>query len=1311
MVELGRQEDVGRWDVFKSYPRAIYSAHLQNKDTSNYLLQCFRLAVYLLSCGALCFGSLLSRSAVMLLGTNISNITETEISLLTECKANVSDSGIDIGEYVEKKNDVIAAIIISLWMIQTAPDFIEVIGSVWSYFATKRESVPVVKSYVLLETFRSAASLTLVLFIYPQLDLFRCLFVSSSIVFAPILVKKMELFSRIFRNTIGFMERILNVFVCVPMTYLFCVLFSSTYIWSGNLTNGLCLGGSLVFLAFSFWESWISHESKGGGFNSLFEIKYGLLKVNSKTRALTALMRVFVSSVVFQMAVKEHGAQDILVSEFLLQLQFSTQAFAIFWLAFAVIIVNAMLRFSIRLLSAMKMQITAICHPFVLMPVMLFWIVHVGQYQDTKCVFDTLLSDYGLAVRGDRWEGRKFGYLTDFVVGLVWFISYVVWAFSFIEKPKSTKLHEYIEAVAPNSNGLFIDQSILVFSHQIGEKSNPSLYDGAELDEDALLGDYHFKNGAKSENVINNTHDNVPTIYACATMWHETMNEMKQLVESVINLDEQRKLLETRKIGENSKFNLESHIFFDDAWVDNEYCKRVPNEYFEMLYKLLRVLLKWDEAKEKGDDEESDAEEETAHVRILIPTAYGGRFVTKFPNGSVLYVHLKDKQKIRHKKRWSQVMYMYYLLGYRIMASDVSVQDQKTVADNTYILAMDGDSKFKPEAVLRLLNLMRKKSDIGCACGRIHPIGSGIMVWYQKFEYAIAHWFQKAAEHVFGCVLCAPGCFSMFRASALMDDNIMHKYTKVATEARHYVQYDQGEDRWLSTLLLKKGYRIEYVASSDAETYAPEGFEEFFNQRRRWTPSSIANTVDLLVDYKVAVKNNNSISNLYIFYQMIVIGFSMFGPAIIFTMLVFAQTAAFGISSDKMIMWNATPIVAFIACCFLYESSTQLKFAKAASIAYAFVMLSVMVATTSQIVLETIFSPTSMFVVNMVVIFLFAAAIHPKEFTNIMYGSIFFLMIPSTYIFLALYSLINLNVINWGTREAIAKATGNEDKFKSPVNKFLTSCVEKTRLDKFWKWCKSFNGRKNEELEEVRAALKRLEERIEPSNEVIDMDGDHHINDSATESKEADEIEELVYRDDMWMNCENVCECTKGVLEESEETFWNDLIEKYLTPFRTTKQENQEAADALVGLRNKVSFTIIILNGLLVLAVYLLQKHKNVLSMEWVPFKGFEWTKMNDETGQFEATQEALKIDPLGMIIIVFLMGILIVQTLGMIIHRFNTLIESLNEVADLENEFLYQKEQEIDCDEIIEIAQSMLNTIDYTTAHGAGGYRRPTIK
>lgn len=66
------------------------------------------------------------------------------------------------------------------------------------------------------------------------------------------------------------------------------------------------------------------------------------------------------------------------------------------------------------------------------------------------------------------------------------------------------------------------------------------------------------------------------------------------------------------------------------------------------------------------------------------------------------------------------------------------------------------------------------------------------MVWYQKFEYAVGHWLQKTAEHVFGCVLCSPGCFSLFRAEALMDNNVMKKYTMKASRARHYIQYDQG---------------------------------------------------------------------------------------------------------------------------------------------------------------------------------------------------------------------------------------------------------------------------------------------------------------------------------------------------------------------------------------------------------------------------------------------------------------------------------------------------------------------------------------
>ncbi|MEQ2201150.1 hypothetical protein XENOCAPTIV_008306, partial [Xenoophorus captivus] len=187
---------------------------------------------------------------------------------------------------------------------------------------------------------------------------------------------------------------------------------------------------------------------------------------------------------------------------------------------------------------------------------------------------------------------------------------------------------------------------------------------------------------------------------------------------------------------------------------------------------------------------------------------------------------------------------------------------------NTYILALDGDTDFHPAAVMLLIDRLKMYPRVGAACGRIHPTGSGPTVWFQKFEYAVSHWLQKTAEHVFGSVLCSPGCFSLFRAEALMDDNVMKKYSTQSTEPSHYIQYDQGEDRWLCTLLLKQGWRVEYNAASDAYTNAPQEFKELYNQRRRWGPSTMANVVDLLGSTNIVSKKNPSMSKLFMFYQL-----------------------------------------------------------------------------------------------------------------------------------------------------------------------------------------------------------------------------------------------------------------------------------------------------------------------------------------------------------------------------------------------------------------------------------------------------------
>lgn len=50
-------------------------------------------------------------------------------------------------------------------------------------------------------------------------------------------------------------------------------------------------------------------------------------------------------------------------------------------------------------------------------------------------------------------------------------------------------------------------------------------------------------------------------------------------------------------------------------------------------------------------------------------TPYGGRIIFEMPGSNKLIVHLKDKSKVRIKKRWSQILYMYLLLGYKYFGS------------------------------------------------------------------------------------------------------------------------------------------------------------------------------------------------------------------------------------------------------------------------------------------------------------------------------------------------------------------------------------------------------------------------------------------------------------------------------------------------------------------------------------------------------------------------------------------------------------------------------------------------------------------
>lgn len=91
---------------------------------------------------------------------------------------------------------------------------------------------------------------------------------------------------------------------------------------------------------------------------------------------------------------------------------------------------------------------------------------------------------------------------------------------------------------------------------------------------------------------------------------------------------------------------------------------------------------------------------------------------------------------------------------------------------------------------------------------------------------------------------------------------------KTITARGERLLFVPGEDRWLCTLLLQQGKRVEYAAAADALTFCPDDFGEFFTQRRRWTPSTMANILNLLSDWRHITRVNSSISFPFIVYQV-----------------------------------------------------------------------------------------------------------------------------------------------------------------------------------------------------------------------------------------------------------------------------------------------------------------------------------------------------------------------------------------------------------------------------------------------------------
>ena len=602
---------------------------------------------------------------------------------------------------------------------------------------------------------------------------------------------------------------------------------------------------------------------------------------------------------------------------------------------------------------------------------------------------------------------------------LLWFGELIAMGYFLLVKTNIILSRDSEMFLTPHYDGIFFEQH-MILNRQTKKKSVFQ-----DLGQEDGRGDVIRRNARR--------------IFVCSTMYRENEIEMKQMLSSIYNLACNYSAT-IRERGAHDKY--ESHIFFDGA-INGTQIQEFGLQLLSLLEETLHVDLKRCKREE---------------------TPYGYRLTWDIGMGEMPFtVHFKDKSLVKPKKRWSQVMYMNYVLNHRIRTEHLNASD-------TFILTTDADIDFTPLSADVLLDMLASNERVGAVCARTHPKGFGVLYWYQIFDYAIGHWFQKPAEHILGCVLCSPGCFSVFRCSALKD--VLETYSTEAIGAMEFLMKDMGEDRWLCTLLIKAGWRLEYCAISEDQTYCPTEFNEFFKQRRRWIPSTIANLAQLISEAGSITRRNDTVSILFIIFQAIMVFSTAISPATVILVISSGLQSAFKLTlSDTLVIITILVIVSVFygIVCLLSSSQTQLDMAKVLTFIFAIIMSIVIVGifkdtiysifhghqpevlrppscinSTSNITAdaETLenckkaaryieelskslwkpkfilpVSTSTIYLGAFAVTFLVAAILHLPEWYCLLHCVWYLLALPSGYLLLLIYSAANLDSQSWGTRE------------------------------------------------------------------------------------------------------------------------------------------------------------------------------------------------------------------------------------------------------------------------------------------------------
>jgi hyaluronan synthase len=152
------------------------------------------------------------------------------------------------------------------------------------------------------------------------------------------------------------------------------------------------------------------------------------------------------------------------------------------------------------------------------------------------------------------------------------------------------------------------------------------------------------------------------------------------------------------------------------------------------------------------------------------------------------------------------------------------------VKDHKFVVTIDSDTVLDQDALIRIVEPLNYQA-IGATTGDVQLINErqNLLTRMIGSYYWIGLNIFKRAQSSLGIVVCCSGCIAGYRTdviNGIIDDFVNQRFLGEA--ATH------SEDRHLTNLVLKGGYKVKYVPEAISHTYTPHTIKGFMRQQQRW---------------------------------------------------------------------------------------------------------------------------------------------------------------------------------------------------------------------------------------------------------------------------------------------------------------------------------------------------------------------------------------------------------------------------------------------------------------------------------------------